>query len=335
MEFTNEKKKIGADGSPKGNFWRNFVLIAITAFILLCALGAWIYDWAAEAMIHDHPEVIVPEITGKSYEYALETLSKSRLAVFIEKYEYKESEPIGTVIKQLPEPGTTVREGKTIRITVSQGGETVFTPSLKGMTLRNAELLLRQNQLNLGETSTGYSMKIEKGVILSQDPAPDKSVAKGTLVNVKICDGAPPSGILMMPEFRQKNRKDVEMWAEKNDVKVKYIEDPKSTYSNGTVFDQNPEADTQLTGKSKVTVTVSSKKAAALTESDYEVKYEVPSNVSQRSIRIVAISKTGEREVFNGTKGPGSKISFVIPKQDLIKIRIFVNGIQVEEKIVK
>lgn len=334
MQFTNEKKHIGT-GGQKGNFWRNFILIAITVFILFCAFIGWIYDWAADALIHNNPEVIVPDIKGKSYEYALETLSKSKLAVFIEKYEYKESEPIGTVIKQLPEPGTTVREGKTIRITVSQGGETVFTPSLKGMTLRNAELLLRQSQLSLGEVSFGYSMKIEKGVILSQDPPSDKSVAKGAMVNVKICDGAPPSGILMMPEFKQKNRKDVEQWAEKNDVKVKYIEDPKSTYANGVVFAQSPEADTQLNGKSKVTVTVSTRKAAALTEGDYEVKYEVPSNVAQRTIRIVAISKNGEREVFNGTKDPGSKINLIIPKQDLVKIRIFVNGIQVKEETVK
>lgn len=335
MEFTNEKDSKVRKASPAMKFMRNFILIAITLVILLCGLGVWLYNWAAEAIIHNKPEVIVPDITGKSSVYALETLSKVKLSVNIEKYEFKESEPIGTVIKQLPEAGTTVREGKTIRITVSQGGETVFTPTLTGMSLRNAELLLRQSQLSLGEISTGYSMKVEKGTVLSQSPKPETSVAKNTMVNVKVSDGAPPSGILMMPDFRQKDRETVRLWAEKNDVNVDYREDDKSTFARDTVIDQSPEPDTLLDGKAKVRVTVSTKQGETTAEGGYAIKYEVPSTGSERNIRIVSLGKNGEREVFNGTRSPGTTINFTIPKKDISKVRIFVNGIQVEERIVK
>ena len=335
MEFTNEKKKITTETSSKAKFWRNFLLVFITVFVMLCGLAVWIYSWAADAMVHDNPEMIVPEITGKSCEYALETLSKSKLAVYIEKYEYKESEPIGTVIKQLPEAGTTVREGKTIRITVSQGGETVFTPSLLGMSLRNAELLLRQNQLSLGEVSTGYSMKVEKGTVLSQNPKPDLSVAKNTMVNVRISEGAPPRGILMMPMFIQKDVEMVRQWAEKNDVKVNYKEDPKSPFPNGTVIEQYPETDTMLDGKSRVNITVSSKKSEGSSEGELQIKYVVPSSGSQRTIRIVAIGKDIEREVFNGTRNPGDKINLSTSRKGIMKIRFYVNGIQVKEELVK
>lgn len=334
MEFTNDKKSVGTKYS-KSSFWRNFILAAITLFILLCGIAYWLFGWMADAIVHNKPEVIVPEITGKSSVYALETLSKIKLSAYIEKYEFKEDDPIGTVIKQIPEAGTTVREGKTVRITVTQGGETVFTPTLSGMSLRNAELLLRQSQLSLGEVSTAYSMRVEKGTVLSQDPKPETSVSKNSMVNVTVSNGAPPSGVLMMPDFRQKDRETVRVWAEKNDVKVNFSEDPNSTFPNGTVIDQDIEPDTLLNGKSKVKITVSSKKSQGLSEGDYAVKYEVPSTGSQRTIRIVAIGKQGEREVFNGLRDPGSEINLTIPKKDAVKIRIFVNGIQVKEETVK
>ena len=332
-EFTNEKKTSQSGNGKK--FWRNFILIAITAMFLICVFGYWLYGWLAEAVIHNKPEVIVPDITGKSSVNALQVLSENKLSVYIEKYEFKESEPIGTVIKQLPGVGTTVREGKTIRITVSKGGESVFTPTLSGLSLRNAELLLRQNQLSLGEVSEGYSMRVEKGTVLSQDPKPETSVSKNTMVNVKVSAGAPPSGILMMPDFLQKDREAVAAWASKNDVKVNYAEDPKSAFPKGTVFAQSPDPDTLLDGKSKVKVTVSAKKGEVSAEGEYNIKYEVSSTGSQRSIRIVSIGKEGEREVFNGLRDPGSKVDISIPKKDLVKIRIFVNGILVEERPVK
>lgn len=328
-EFTNSKKTSGS------SFWRNFILIAVTLFILLCALACAMYSWLADAIIHDRPEVIVPNITGKSSVNALQVLSENKLSVIIEKEEFKESEPIGTVIKQIPDFGTQVRQGKTVRITVSKGGESVFTPTLSGMSLRNAELLLRQNQLSLGEVSEGYSMRVEKGTVLSQDPKPETSVSKNTMVNVKVSAGAPPSGILMMPDFRQQDREMVANWASKNDVRVDYAEDPKSAFPRGLVFDQSPEPDTLLDGKTKVKVTVSSKKGEASAEGDYNIRYEVPSTGSQRSIRIVSIGKNGEHEVFNGIRDPGSKINMSIAKKDIVKIRIFVNGIQVEERAVK
>ena len=48
--------------------------------------------------------------------------------------------------------------------------ETVFVPTIAGLPLRNAEMLLRQRNLGLGEVSESYSVRMEKGRVLNQDP---------------------------------------------------------------------------------------------------------------------------------------------------------------------
>jgi curved DNA-binding protein CbpA len=61
------------------------------------------------------------------------------------------------------------------------------------------------------------------------------------------------------------------------------------------------------------------------------IHYNVPQNGSQRHIRIVAVSKDGNREIFNGLREPGSKIDVIVPKEGIEKFRLFINGILLEE----
>lgn len=249
--------------------------------------------------------------------------------------EFNETVPIGTVLRQVPGAGTTVREGKTIRVVLSQGGESVFTPNLIGLPLRNAELLLRQRQLVLGEVSEAYSLKAEKGTVLSQDPKPELSVSKNTMVQVGVSNGPPPAGIVMMPDFRQKRSDEAQQWAAQNGVTLNLAEDPGSLFPGGTIIDQDPAPDTIISAGGKAALTVSSRKGAAGAEREFRVVYPVSQSGSQRHIRMVALGKSGDREIFNGLREPGSKIELSVPFAGVEKIRIFVNGILVEERPVK
>ena len=77
-------------------------------------------------LIHNRKEVIVPDISGKSTSHALQALSELNLAVKIGGTEFNESVPIGTVLRQIPAAGSTVREGK-IEVLRSTGAPDVAT----------------------------------------------------------------------------------------------------------------------------------------------------------------------------------------------------------------
>ena len=324
--FSNSDERVISPG---------FVLRVGGVGVLLFFMTYFLFSWTMETVIHNRKEVIVPDISGKSSVTALQALSELNLAMKIEGTEFNESVPIGTVLRQVPSAGSTVREGKIVRVIFSQGGESVFTPNLIGLPLRNAELLLRQRQLVLGEVSESYSLKADKGTVLSQDPKPELSVSKNTMVQVVVSAGVPPAGIVMMPDFRQKKSDEAQQWASQNNVSLKLSEDAGSLFPGGTIIDQDPQPDTVVAAGAKVSLTVSSRKGAAGAEREFRVHYEVSQSGSQRHIRVVALGKSGDREIFNGLRDPGSKIDLSVPYGGAEKVRIFVNGILVEERPVK
>jgi eukaryotic-like serine/threonine-protein kinase len=322
-------------GSDEKILSPGFVLRVGSVGLALFLLTYFLFSWTMETVIHNRKEVLVPDISGKSSVNALQALSEINLAMKIEGTEFNESVPIGTVLRQVPAAGSTVREGKIVRVIFSRGGESVFTPNLIGLPLRNAELLLRQRQLVLGEVSESYSLKAEKGTVLSQDPKPELSVSKNTMVQVAVSAGQPPAGIIMMPDFRQKKSDEAQQWASQHEVSLRLTEDKNSLFPGGTIIDQEPQADAVVAAGGKVSLTVSARKGEAGGEREFTVHYEVSQSGSQRHIRVVALGKTGDREIFNGLRDPGSKIDLSVPQAGAHKIRIFENGILVEERPVK
>ncbi|MBI4056326.1 MAG: PASTA domain-containing protein [Elusimicrobia bacterium] len=264
---------------------------------------------------------------------ALEMLSPLGLALRKEASEFNSSVPIGSILRQTPPPGIVVREGKIIRVVVSQGGETVFVPNLVGLPLRNAELLLRQRQLLLGEVSESYSLHVEKGMVLSQDPNAESSAMNNALVSTVISAGPPPLGITLMPDFRQKQIQEASHWAKEGGFSIRVSSDRDSLFPNGIVLSQQPQPDVVVSRETEIKFVVSGNmKGTSNPASMKHLHYEVSQGGSDSLIRIVLVDQSGEREVFNGLRAPGSKVDLDIPQSGSAKVRIFVNGILVEER---
>ena len=304
--------------------------------ILLFSVSLFMVNWAFKALIHNRAEVTVPDLGRKSAMAALGLLSQKNLALRKEGEEFDSTVPVGAVIRQVPPPGTVVREGKIVRAWFSQGGESVFSPNLVGLSLRNAELLLRQSQLLLGEVSESYSLNYEKGSVMTQDPLPDENLSKNAMINVVVSAGQPPSGITLMPDLTQKTLEEAQLWASEAKVELSAQEDPASLFPNGTILSQTPKPDTALDKGSKVQITVSRRRETGQTaavEADLRrIHYEVAQGSSQSQIRITVLDQSGEREVFNGLRAPGSKVDLSVPRGGPAKVRIFVNGMLVEER---
>jgi beta-lactam-binding protein with PASTA domain len=309
--------------------------LEIGGVIFVVVLLAYLsFNWAMEGVVHARKQVQVPDLKGKSVLSALDALAQLNLTLRKEGSEFDSSVPGGAILRQLPPPGTMVREGKTIRVIISHGGETVFTPTVVGLPLRNAEMMLRQKQLLLGEVSESYSLRVDKGVVLSQDPSGDRSVEKNSLVNVVVSGGAPPSGIILMPDFRQKAVGEAAAWASGVKIEPEVTEDPGSLFPSGTVLGQEPAPDAIVSSNLKVRFTVSARpKGAGPAVAVKHLHYEVSQGSQESLVRIVVVDSNGEREVFNGLRAPGSKIDLDIPQATSARVRIFINGILVEEKV--
>jgi len=312
-----------------------YFLKILVVMLSILVLSYFMIDWVIGSVVHSRKEVIVPDIKGKSAMTALELISENDLAMKIKGFEFDSSVPVGTVLRQNPQSGISVREGRIIEVVFSQGGESVFVPNIVGMPIRNAELLLRQRQLILGEISESYSTKFDKGIVMYQDPKVDSQVSKNTYINLIVSAGKPPKGVILMPDFRQKKISDFYKWIEENpNVKYTINREKNTIFPKDTIIDQNPDYDVQINEATNVIITMSDSDEEQSVE-EYKIVYNLSQSGSQRNVRIVAVSRTGDKEVFNAIRDPGSRIELSIPKTSADKIRIFVNGILVEERQVR
>ena len=298
-------------------------------------LCVFLLRWGIEGAIHNRPVQVVPDLRGKSVPAALDLLSPLNLAVRKEGTEFNDSVPPGAVLRQNPPAGTKVREGKVVRVVVSQGGQTVFVPSITGLPLRNAEMMLRQSQLSLAPVTESYSLRMEKGMVLSQDPKAESSVQRAALVNVVISGGPPPAGISLMPDFLRKDVSEANSWASANGIKAAVEKDMNALFPAGVIISQEPPADSVLSPETQVKLVISGKVQPVGSQGGRRnVHYEVPQGSSDSHVRIVLVDPYGEREIFNGLRPPGSKVDVDIPDlaSGAARLKVFLNGILVEEK---
>lgn len=300
--------------------------------LLVGVVGAALYfsfDWAMGAVIHNRAAVMVPDLTGKGVPEALSLLSQAHLGMVKESEQFDKNYPAGTVIRQNPPPGMTVREGRVIRITLSQGGETLFVPDLTGQPLRNAQTSLQNAGLSIGEIEHRPSLRFEKDQVMSTDPPSGAVVSKNALVNVVLSDGPPGSDVLLIPDFVGKTLQEVKAWTSSHQVSLTVKEEANINKAEGEILMQTPTGDSPLHPGDPLVVVANT---ALTSTTGPHVHYDVPQGTSDKDIRILVMDESGEREVFRKSQSPGSRIDFPVEVKGHARARVLVNGIMVEEQ---
>ncbi len=297
-------------------------------FVLLIFVSI---DWVMGALVHTRKEVQVPDITKKPVTSALNSLAAVNLAMKQAGLEFAEDVPPGSVLRQLPSAGSTVREGRVIRVWISQGDEMVFVPSVEGLDLRAAQLAVRQAGLQVEKVENAYSLTVEKGLIISQKPEADSMLTRGDKVTLTLSNGQPPASVILVPDFRNKKLAEATLWASQQNMNLVVKEDASSPFPYGTIAEQTPEADSEVAPGSSVEVIVSRREASE-DEKMYHLHYELPQGKKAMRIRVMMKDDNGEREVINETRQPGSKIDLEIPYSGSATFRILSDGILVRER---
>lgn len=302
--------------------------VVVVFFLVLIFISI---DWVFGALVHTRKEVQVPDITQKPVTAALNALAANNLALKQAGVEFAKDVPSGSVLRQLPTAGSTVREGRIIRVWISQGDEMAFVPNVVGSDLRAAQLAVRQAGLLVNKVENAYSLTHEKGLIVSQSLKADSMVEKGQGIDLVISNGQPPSSVVLVPNFKNKKLSEATLWASAQNIDLIIKEDPDSVFPNGTIAAQNPEGDSQMTPGSNLEVTVSRRQVEG-EEKVYHLHYEMPQGKNASRVRVLLIDELGEREMMNDMQQPGSKIDVEIPYSGKATVRISVDGVLVRER---
>ena len=130
-------------------FWVNLLAAMALAFLLIFMV-LQLLGW-----ITKHGEYLtVPAVTGKPTSEAIKLLEDKGFDVVIQDSIYTDTARMGIVLKQLPDPNSTVKINRTVFLTVNRVTlPQVDMPSLQGKTLKYALEILKRSHLQLGDTT--------------------------------------------------------------------------------------------------------------------------------------------------------------------------------------
>ena len=134
------------------------------------------------------PTLEMPQLIHRSERNAIFILEKLGLKVGKINYEHSDIFHAGEISNQSIPPGTELKPGTVVDITVSLGlfPDKYVVPNLVGRSLNDARKIILQSGLTLGEVSFQIASDLLPGTIISQSPAANQKVAQGDTINLLV-----------------------------------------------------------------------------------------------------------------------------------------------------
>ncbi|RYY49165.1 MAG: PASTA domain-containing protein [Chitinophagaceae bacterium] len=143
-------------------FWVNLLAVIVLAFLIIFLLLKTLGG------LTNHGDYLtVPSVLGKKTDDAIKFLEAKGFDVEIQDSVYTDTTKMGIVLKQLPDPNSTVKINRVVYLTVNRVTlPLVDMPSLQGKTLNYAIEILKRSHLVLGDTS--FRPDFMLGTVLEQ-----------------------------------------------------------------------------------------------------------------------------------------------------------------------
>jgi serine/threonine-protein kinase len=138
---------------------------------------------------------------------ANEALSKTGLYLKIEGEDFDPAVQAGRIIRQDIPAGHKVKEKRAIKAVVSKGPRVSSVPLLVHESLNDAESVLMQKGLSIGNVIYAHNDSVEKGKIIAQKPEPHERLSDNIAVLVSL---GPHELIYFCPDFLNKSLENAE-----------------------------------------------------------------------------------------------------------------------------
>lgn len=201
----------------------------------------------------------VPNVVGMPVDSALRYLSDADLDPKRAEVRFDRQYPESTIAAQNPAPGSVVKYGRGVYLTISSGEPMAEVPSLRGRSLRDASLALEGVGLKAGHTVYQVSLEFPENTVIEQSVMEGTRVPVRTAVHLTVSQG-PSADRVPVPNVLNRSLSDAERIILQSGLVVGTI-----TYEvsldllPNTVIDQAPKSDSFLAQGSPVDLFVSKK----------------------------------------------------------------------------
>ena len=203
--------------------------------------------------------VEVPAVVGEAYDGL--AAKYPDVTFVLERKEFHDTKPAGTVLEQDPAPGTQVQKGTEVAVTISDGPAPaqIPMPNLQNYKEQSALDYLNSLELDLDVTIERLeSEEVELGCVIRTNPTDGTILEKGTKVMVVISAG-PEIKTASMPDLINATRENAEKTLDnqKLNLDVKIEEEFDSSVEKGNVIRTEPAVGGKIKTGDQVTLYIS------------------------------------------------------------------------------
>lgn len=227
-------------------FWFH-LLLALGLLFLILFLFVLSLNW-----ITKHGESSsVPAVTGKTIVEAKSLLNKKSFELVVQDSVYYDSLPPGQILKQIPEADAVVKINRTVYVTVNRFvAPDVEVPNIKGYSFRNAEMVLRNTGLKIGDTT--FRPDFAKNTVLEvayhgNPIAPGAKIKMGSTIDLVLGRGVSDETV-PVPELVGRTFGEAKALLDAQGIILGSVVDPahdvKDT-ANAYIFQQRPAPKTE------------------------------------------------------------------------------------------
>ena len=162
-----KKNKAKKKETPRAR--RRLKILAVILIMILIGYAAFFMKYFGLGLFSkDNSEnVTVPSVVNITVEEVQKSLEGTGLRLVVKSEEYSNGVSKDRIITQTPSENTTLKKGDSVSVIVSKGNSKVPVPNVVGLKLSQAEKLLNDNKLILGNVKYEYN-DAEEGTVLSQ-----------------------------------------------------------------------------------------------------------------------------------------------------------------------
>lgn len=338
-----------AQDRPRGLLTpRTLAPYVVAAVALLVGFVGIATGWQVLTAYLNVPEVNVPDFVGHSLADAQGLARRANLSVQVIQQNYSRSVPAEFVLGQDQPAGKAVKINRVINLTISLGPEMVTVPDVRRRSLTEARFAIEQARLAVGEVRESYDAALPAGVVLSQDPAPGASLARGTAVYLRVSKG-PES--LILPNLVGLSLDDARRLLQDLGVALRRVTQvPRSDIPPGQVMEMTPSAGSQILHGDAVTVTIAAAPERGTpppqpivtwaprpappsnpAQKQALITVVVPQGPPKQTVKVVVIDQTGNRVAYEHAHAPGDTVNAEATGSGYTIMQVYIDNRLVQE----
>jgi beta-lactam-binding protein with PASTA domain len=309
---------------------------AMIFFIGVMGLAAY---WVFTQAVQGGSYVLVPDVTGLSFTRAADVLTEAGLELGKRHEVADDRVPEFHVIVQRPRANLTVRAGRKVSLTISEGKRFEPVPGFIGKTLDESLRELESTRLLAGSIARIHN-NLPADTVLAQDPEPLHPVEVGGEVHLLVSDG-PYAQTMIMPTLVGKSLEQAQMALSNLNVKVVPYKVERAGAEYDTVLAQYPEPGSRLNEGDMVTFDIRLQSASYLPNAKRAVDavFVVPDMGRTVNVSIYTLLPGGGRTLEYPKAGqhysegssppqlaPGTSITVPLAYESELTVEFLVDG---------